>query len=1188
MSNLIRSVTTAGRFFAVLGLGCVANVAFAEEAPSFSRDVRPILSQYCFRCHGPDDGKRESGLRLDQAAVALAPADSGKAAIVAGSPETSELVRRINSSDADEVMPPPSTKLTLTAAQKDILQRWIAAGGKYESHWAFERPHTVAPPAVSDAAWNARPIDRFAFAKLAEFGLTPQKLASPYEQVRRVYLDLTGLPPSVEIADRFAADPSDAAYEKIVDELLQSPNYGERWARKWLDLARYADTNGYEKDRARTIWPYRDWVINALQNDMSFDQFTIEQLAGDMLPNATLDQRIATGFHRNTMLNEEGGIDPLEFRFHAMTDRVATTGTVWLGLTTGCAQCHTHKYDPITHHEYYGMFALLNNADEPELPLPDKDVEAKRSEIEQKIATATAGLADRFPVPTDLVWVTPNVSSPSSANGTKLSIQPENIIRADGLSEETDTFTVTLAVPQGRFTTLRLEALADPSLPSKGPGLTPHGNFVVTEVSATLEGKPLKFADATADFAQDQFPAANAIDGKPNTGWAIHGPGEWNVNRTLTLTLAEPVESNGNQPLTVVLAHDHGGKHVLGKFRLALGQPVDTNVPVEQRRKELIAKQFDAWAKEQAGKADRWQIIKPSKATATSPLLTVLEDQSILATGDFKKSDTYEVTFDDLPSGATGLRLEVIPDERLPKGGPGAVFYEGPHGDFFLSELNIDQAGQPIKIANATQSFANGGNVAARTFDGDQQTGWSIDGGQRRRHVAVFKFDKPTEKAGPATIKMLFERYYAAGLGRFRWSYTTDSVAPANELPDDVAAILAKPADNWSADEKQAAMKAFLEQAPELSTARQEIDALRQSLAPKVSTLVMRERPANNPRPTHLHHRGEFLSPRDVVSAGTPAFLTGVEGAPKNRLEFAKWLVSASNPLTSRVIVNRAWEAFFGRGIVSTSQDFGYQGQMPTHPELLDFLAIDFMENGWSLKKLHKSIVTSRVYRQSAEVRPEALAKDPDNRWLSRGPRVRLDAEVVRDQALAVSGMLSNKRGGPSVFPPQPANVSTEGAYGGLAWNVSTGDDRWRRSLYTFTKRTAPFALLATFDAPSGEACVARREITNTPLQALSMLNDVTFLEVSRVLGKSTREAEGDDRTKIAGLFRKILIRPATSEELDELQDYLARQRKRLSAGELGAAKIVGDTASPDNALDQAAWTLVARVLLNLDETVTK
>jgi hypothetical protein len=871
----------------VFCLGCLAlpsPILLAEDAPSFSRDVRPILSQYCFRCHGPDDGKRESGLRLDQAAAALAPADSGMPAIVAGSPQTSELIRRIESGDLNEVMPPPSTKFSLSAAQKETLRRWIAAGAKYESHWAFEQPKKADPPAVSDTAWNAKPIDRFAFAKLAERGLTPQELASPYEQVRRVYLDLTGLPPAVEVADRFAADPSDAAYEKIVDALLQSPDYGERWARKWLDLARYADTNGYEKDRARTIWPYRDWVINALQNDMPFDQFTVEQLAGDMLPDATLDQRIATGFHRNTMLNEEGGIDPLEFRFHAMTDRVATTGTVWLGLTTGCAQCHTHKYDPITHHEYYGMFALLNNADEPELPLPDKDAEAKRGEIEQKISAAMTGLAERFPVATDLVWTTPEVSSPLSAKGTKLTVQPENTVRAEGLSEETDTFTVTLAIPQGRFTTLRLEALADPSLPSKGPGLTPHGNFVVTEVSATLEGKQLKFTDATADFAQDQLPAANAIDGKPNTGWAIHGPGEWNVDRKLTLTLAEPIESDGSQKLTVILGQDYGGKHVLGKFRLSLGQPVDTNVPIEQRRQELLAKRFDAWAKEQAAKSNHWQIVKPAKAVATTPLLTVLDDQSILATGDFKKSDTYEVSFEDLPAGATGLRLEVIPDERLPKGGPGAVYYEGPHGDFFLSELSIDHAGQAIKIAEATQSFASGGNVAARTFDGDQQTGWSIDGGQRRRHVAVFKFDKPTEKAGPATIKMLFERYYAAGLGRFRWSYTTDSVSSASELPQEVAAILTKPADTWSADEKQVAMRAFLEQVPELSTARQEIDGLRQSLAPKVSTLVMRERPVNNPRPTHLHHRGEFLSPRDVVVPGTPLFLTENGGAPANRL----------------------------------------------------------------------------------------------------------------------------------------------------------------------------------------------------------------------------------------------------------------------------------------------------------------
>ncbi len=384
------------RIFIGLSFAILTGIATADDSVSYSRDVRPILSQYCFKCHGPDELTRHGGLRLDHPESAYGPGDSEAIAIVPGSVDKSELVRRIESHDADEVMPPPTSKMTLTAAQKDILKKWISSGAKYEMHWAFMLPQKIEPPIVPNTLWNQNAIDRFAFSKLTELGLAPQQPGNPYEQIRRVYLDLVGLPPSVQAADQFAANPTEAAYEKIVDDLLQSPDYGERWARKWLDLARYADTNGYEKDKVRTIWPYRDWVINALQNDMPFDQFTIEQLAGDMLPNATIDQKIATGFHRNTMLNEEGGIDPLEFRYHAMVDRTATTGTVWLGLTIGCAQCHTHKYDPISHHEYFGMFALLNNADEPELPIPDKNAHVVKADVQRKIEELTSQLADRF------------------------------------------------------------------------------------------------------------------------------------------------------------------------------------------------------------------------------------------------------------------------------------------------------------------------------------------------------------------------------------------------------------------------------------------------------------------------------------------------------------------------------------------------------------------------------------------------------------------------------------------------------------------------------------------------------------------------------------------------------------------------------------------------------------------------
>jgi hypothetical protein len=995
-----------------------------SDTPDFSREVRPILSNYCFKCHGPDDKARKAELRLDVRESALGAAESGAKAIVPGKVNQSELVARIFSKDPDEIMPPPATKKELTAVQRDVLKRWIASGAEYRAHWAFVAPKQAAPPEIRNpTSWRRtgqeeagqrasqspirNPIDAFILARLESEGLKPSPEADRFTLVRRVSLDLIGLPPTPEEADAFVRDPAPEAYEKLVDRLLASPHYGERWARRWLDLARYADTNGYEKDRNRSIWPWRDWVINALNADLPFDQFTIEQLAGDLLPNATADQIVATGFHRNTMLNEEGGIDPLEYRFHALTDRVATTGVTWLGLTVGCAQCHTHKYDPIPHREYYQMMAFLDNADEPDFDLPPPDAAAQRQAREQQLAKLLAELPGRWP--------------------------------ADGVG---------------------------------------------------LEAK------------------------------------------------------------------------------------------------------FEEWLVRERGRTVAWTTLRPVEAKSNLPLLAVEPDGSVFCSGDITKSDTYDLKFSAVPRGITAVRLEVLPDARLPKHGPGMAYYEGPKGDFFLGEFQLGADGQPVKFAGATESYAKnamGKNPvsAALAIDGDPQTGWSTSGREGEASEAVFPLASPLEAARELSLRMVFGRHYACSLGRFRVSVTTGSrPAEAREMPDDIERLLLIPDAQVTAGDRGKLREHFLLTAPELAAHAKAILALRKP-AIATTTLVLRERPADHPRPTFLHHRGEFLQPAERVEPAVFSFLPplpATTGKP-GRLAFARWLVSPENPLTARVTVNRQWAILFGRGLVRTTEDFGFQGEAPTHPELLDWLAVEFVKQGWSLKKLHRLIVTSATYRQTSRTAPELLAKDAENRLLARGPRGRLEAEMIRDATLRAAGLLSEKIGGPSVYPPQAEGVS-EVAYGSPKWNASSGADRYRRGLYTFIKRTAPYAMLTTFDAPTGEACIARREASNSPLQALTLLNDVVFVEAAQALGKELASQPGSIEERVRTLFRRVLTRPPTDDEVAMLTHFLQTQKQRFEAKELDAKAIAGD--GPGDANERAAWTALARALFNLDEAVTR
>ncbi len=1172
-------------------LFAVASATPAAEV-DFLRDVRPILSSHCFKCHGPDESTRKSGLRLDVREAALKAAKSGAVPIIPNRPESSELVKRVLTGDEDELMPPPSAKHPLTSAQQEILRKWVAEGAEYKPHWAFVAPKRASRPQVKEASWPRNEIDYFVLARLEKEGLKPSARADKYTLVRRLYLDLIGLPPTPAQADAFVNDDSPGAYEALVDSLLSSPHYGERWARRWLDLARYADTNGYEKDRPRSMWPYRDWVIDALNADMPFDQFTINQIAGDMLPEATLEQRIATGFHRNTMINEEGGIDPLDYRFYSMVDRVHVTATTWLGLTMACAQCHTHKYDPIQHSEYYQFMAFMNNADEPKIDVPDEKLIEKRRKIEEKIARLESALPDKFPAPANIEWVVPANPVFESAMATESGeVLPDGSIRilsaASGPPDK-NAYTLTFSSSAPRITHLQIEAIPDEKVGKGGPGLTEHGNFVLTEIELEVQNgdttRQAKFERAEADFSQDGFPPENAFDAKDNTGGAVAATTDKRLHRRAIFHLAEPLALTSASQVVVRLQQHYGEKHLLGRFRVSVGNNLSHGTDVAEERRKHFDLKFERWLASLSKNAREWTRLRPAEASSETPVLTIQEDDSVFATGDFTKNDTYKLKFASVPKGTRSIRLEVLPDDRLPAKGPGTVAYEGPEGDFFLSNVKMRGSGREIRLAGAVQSLASGNNTADKAIDNDLQSGWSINGGQGRSHSAVFHLAEEVE--GDLEIDLTCERYYAAGIGRFRIWVNSEPDSPAPSEMNDLYLMLLKNDGAAHQETREKLLAHFVRTAPELEPARAEIKKLRDSMPKLPTSLVMQERRTGFTRVMKRYHRGEFLQPREEVAPGLPSFLPQLPpDAPRNRLGFARWLVSAENPLTGRVIMNRHWEAFFGRGLVRTLEDFGFQGELPSHPELLDWLALEFSRRGWSQKQMHKLIVMSATYQQASDVSEELHQRDPANVLLARGPRFRVEAEIVRDCALVASGLFSDKLGGPSVYPPQPAGISTEGAYGPLQWKTSEGPDRYRRGLYTFAKRTTPFAMTSTFDGPSGEACLARRDRSNTPLQALTLLNDEVFMEAARALGKWAAEQDGSDESKIVMIFRRCLTRAPSQDEMTKLSHFYKSQLDRFASGELKVSEFF-KTSETSN--EQAAWTALARVLLNLDETITK
>lgn len=1005
----------------------------AKRRIDYKADVAPILERSCYQCHGPK--KHQAGLSLHNRDKAMAGGDSGPI-VEAGNSAESLLIEVTARVDPDYAMPPEGEGEPLTAAEVGVLRAWIDQGADWpvdaaaeptgikSDHWAFHPPKPPAPPAVENEGWIRNPIDRFVLARLEKEGIAPSPEADRRTLIRRLSLDLIGLPPSLDEVDAFLADDRPDAYERLVDRLLASPQYGEAWARHWLDRARYADTNGYEKDRERSIWPYRDWVIHSINADMPFDEFTIEQIAGDLLPDATPDQKTATGFHRNTMINEEGGIDVEEFRYIATVDRVATTGTVWLGLTIQCAQCHTHKFDPITQREYYQFFAFLNNADEPDVELPDPDIAARRAAIEAEIQKLEADLKNQYP---------------------------------------------------------------------------PDGS-------------------------------------------------------------------------------------------------------------ESLATQVEAW--EKTAKPGRWSILKPSKLVSRKHATLELQpDGSILASGDKPNNDIYEIDITTDLKAITALRLEVLTDPSLPEGGPGrAPLFQV--GDFLLTEFEATAAPAdgsadpvPLAFARATEDYAPKGRSAALAVDGAPDTGWSVQGQVGQPHQAVFELKEPLGDGSPLILRLALhqEFIHQMTMGRFRlWATTDAAPASASGVPTDVEAVLLIPPDERTDEQAQRVVQYYLSIAPERAQKREPIAALRKATPRYPTTMVMEERAAEHARATHIHKRGEFLSVGEEVQPGVPAVLHPIPpGAPANRLTLARWLVDERNPLVGRVIMNQLWQTYFGRGLVTTTEDFGLQGEPPSHPELLDWLATEFPRRGWSMKAMHRAIVTSATYRQSSRATPAQIAADPKNVLLGRGPRFRVDAETIRDIALSAAGLLAQPIGGPSVRPPQPEGA-TSLAYGQAAWVADKGASRYRRGLYTFLKRTSPYAAFTTMDAPGSETTCVRRERSNTPLQALTMLNDDVFIEAAGALARRLiREApEPSEDARLNLAYRLCLGREPRPEERARVLAFYNEQLARFRDGQLDASPIVAPNPDPPTPLlavpsdadpnELAAWTIVARVLLNLDETVTK
>lgn len=1145
------------RFLAAAGLLLFGSefVIADEPAVNFGRAVRPILSRNCFACHGPDESHRESGLRLDLREPALVKPSSGAAAIVPGDPDASELFRRIKSEDPDLKMPPPNSGHELTALEISTLRQWIQEGAPYSKHWSFVKP---VPPEIP-LAGEPHPIDALVRAELKKHDLKPSCEADRATLLRRASLDLRGLPPTPEELDEFFTDSSPDAYERLLDRLFASPSYGERWARMWLDLARYADSAGYGSDPLRlNMWRYRDWVIGAFNRNLPYDQFTVEQLAGDLLPNATVEQKIATAFHRNTMTNTEGGTDDEEFRTYAVWDRVDTTVQAWMGLTMGCAKCHNHKYDPITQEEYYRVFAMLNQTadrdlpgEDPVMPAPDAEYDRKLTAIEAQIAAVKQQLAADTPeflaefaawqqsLTAKPEWVVLEPAKFTAANGTELKKLEDHSILAGGPRPDKETFELQLAVPTGGVTALRLDTIPDASLPERGAGRADNGNFVLSGIAAVIQPTGDIGATPLARFVRIERAGANQF---------IH------LAEVEVFSKNENVAKAGKASQSTT---DYGGDASRGNDGNTNGDYFAGNSVTHTATQENPWWEVDLGSPLQIDRVVIWNRTDGGTGDRMTNLKLVLLD-----------ADRKTVWQQDIAEAPKPSR-ELSPTNVRP------LTFSGAFADHSQPDFGVELALDPKKKPNF---------------------GWAVGPKQTEPHFAAFVLKEPLKSVAPLTltVSLIHESTQAQGLGRFRISATNDAaISKRIAVPGDVLAILDTASEARNADQARRLADYFRTIASSLKPVRDQLAALEKS-RPAIPTVpVLQELAADQRRKTTIFVRGNYLTRGDEVQPGFPSALPANSQATADRLGLAKWVVDPENPLTSRVAVNRFWAQLFGAGLVTTEEDFGAQGELPSHPDLLDWLAVEFPRGEWDTKRLVRTIVSSATYRQSAKVSHEAAVADPNNRWLARGPRFRLEAELVRDQALAVSGLLSRKVGGPSVYPYQPEGMWQAAFNGQRQWVESPGEDKFRRGLYTFWRRTTPYPSMATFDAPSREICAVRRIRTNTPLQAFVTMNDPAYVEISQAFARRViAEGATTPESRAAYALTLALSRPPEPAEITEViklyQSELEHFRANAQEATDLATKPIGALPSGLDTAEAAAWTVIANMLLNLDAVLMR